>query len=117
MSEFKDLISLMQQQMELQRKQMEHQQKQMEQQQMQMEKQQNEHKAEIDAVLQQQEAHVRLSWRHFSHLLQRNLLKVCLHLRLLLLTPLLNFGRITGPDSVQLLLPTPSLMNERHRYF
>ena len=33
------------------------------------------------------------------------------------LTPLLNFGKITGPDSVHLLLPTPSLMNERHRYF
>ena len=66
MSDLKDLISIMQQQMELQRKQMEQQQKQMEQQQMQMEKQQNEHKAEIDAVLQQRET------QHQAELQQRD---------------------------------------------
>ena len=63
MSDLKDLISIMQQQLEQQRKehkaeielqrmQLELQQQQMEQQQKQMEKQQNEHKAEIDACLQ-----------------------------------------------------------------
>ena len=52
MSEIKDLISLMQQQMELQRKQMEQQQKQ-------MEKQQDEHKAELNAILQQRDAELK----------------------------------------------------------
>ena len=59
MSDLRDLISIMQEQMELQRQQMKQQQKQ-------MEKQQNEHNAKIDAVLQQRER------QHQAELQQRD---------------------------------------------
>ena len=97
MSDLKDLISVMQQQLEQQRK--EHKAK------MELQREQ------LDAVLQQRDA------QHKAELDSLLALAAKKSTDLLLLTPLLNFGKITGPDSVHLFLPTPSLMNKRNRYF
>ena len=136
MSDLKDLISIMQQQLEQQRKEhkaeMELQRMQLELQQNKMEQQQKEHKVEIalqreqlgavlGAVLQQRDAE--LKQRDQQH---KDELDTLLSLAAKKLTegmstpsfaPFDSTTELTGPDSLHLLLPTPSLMIERHRYF